>query len=129
MDIREKYIDFILDNIIETKMKVQLPTPMDDGRIFYVKFGPTVYMDVELEVIKKYTRSVNFVFKFDKYKIEKIIFIPIESSPMKIKEKLDNTLVNLVYNTFLEDGRRDTIKQMYDDERTKIENKLRNFFW
>ena len=31
MDIREKYINFMLDNIIESKMKVQLPTPMDDG--------------------------------------------------------------------------------------------------
>jgi hypothetical protein len=92
MDIREKYIDFMLENIIGTNMKVQLPSPQEDGRIFYVKLGPTVFMNVEFEVIEKYTRSVKFKFKFDKYEVEKIIFIPIESAPMSIKEKLNNTL-------------------------------------
>jgi hypothetical protein len=42
-------------------------------------------MNVELEVIEKYTRSVKFNLKFDRYEVEKIIFIPIESSPMSIK--------------------------------------------
>lgn len=125
MDIREKYIDFMLDNIIGTSMKVQLPSPQEDGRIFYVKLGPTVYMDVELEVIEKYTRSVKFKFKFEKYEVEKIIFIPIESSPIRIKEKLNNTLENLVYKTFVEDGRRDVIKQMYDDKRNHINTQLK----
>ena len=115
----------MLDNIIGYKMKVQLPSPQEDGRILYVKLGPTVYMDVNLEVIEKYTRSVKFNFKFDKYEVEKIIFIPIESSPMSIKEKLNNTLVKLVYNTFVEDGRQDDIKQMYDNKRNRINDKLK----
>lgn len=117
MDIREKYIDFMLDNIIGTNMKVQLPSPQEDGRIFYVKLGPTVFMNVEFEVIEKYTRSVKFKFKFDKYEVEKIIFIPIESSPMSIKEKLDNTIRNLVSKTFIGDGREDDLKKMYDERR------------
>ena len=125
MDIREKYIDFMLDNIIGTNMKVQLPSPQEDGRIFYVKLGPTVFMNVEFEVIEKYTRSVKFKFKFDKYEVEKIIFIPIESSPMSIMEKLNNTLEKLVYNTFAQDGRRDAIKQMYDDKRNYINSQLK----
>jgi hypothetical protein len=125
MDIREKYIEFMLNNIIGTNIKVQLPSPQEDGRIFYVKLGPTVYMNVELEVIEKYTRSVKFKFKFDKYEVEKIIFIPIESSPMSIKEKLDYTLEKLVYNTFVEDGRQDVIKQMYDDKRDFINSQLK----
>lgn len=117
MDIREKYIDFMLENIIPTNIKVQLPEPHEDGKLFWTKLGPTVYMNVELEVIEKYTRSVKFNFKFDKYDIEKIIFIPIESSPMSIKEKLDNTLANLVYKTFISDGRQDDLKKMYDEKR------------
>lgn len=125
MDIREKYIDFMLENIIGTNMKVQLPSPQEDGRIFYVKLGLTVFMNVEFEVIEKYTRSVKFKFKFDKYEVEKIIFIPIESAPMSIKEKLNNTLEKLVYNTFVEDGRRDAIKQMYDDRRNYINSQLK----
>ena len=117
MDIREKYIDFMLENIIPTNIKVQLPEPHEDGKLFWTKLGPTVYMNVELEVIEKYTRSVKFNFKFDRYDVEKIIFIPIESSPMSIKEKLDNTLANLVYKVFLADGRQDDLKKMYDEKR------------
>ena len=117
MDIREKYIDFMLENIIGTNMKVQLPSPQEDGRIFYVKLGPTVFMNVEFEVIEKYTRSVKFNFKFDRYDVEKIIFIPIESSPMSIKEKLYNTLTNLVSKTFIGDNREDDLKKMYDERR------------
>jgi hypothetical protein len=125
MNIREKYIDFMLENIIPTSIKVQLPEPHEDGKLFWTKLGPTVYMNVELEVIEKYTRSVKFNFKFDRYDVEKIIFIPIESSPMSIKEKLDNTLTNLVYKTFNEDGRRDDIRQMYEDKRNYINDKLK----
>ena len=125
MDIREKYIDFMLENIIPTNIKVQLPEPHEDGKLFWTKLGPTVYMNVELEVIEKYTRSVKFNFKFDKYGVEKIIFIPIESSPMSIKEKLDNTLANLVFKTFDEDGRRDDIRQMYKDKRNRINEQLK----
>lgn len=117
MDIREKYIDFMLENIIPTNIKVQLPEPHEDGKLFWTKLGPTVYMNVELEVIEKYTRSVKFNFKFDRYDVEKIIFIPIESSPMSIKEKLDNTLTNLVYKIFIADGRQDDLKKMYDEKR------------
>ena len=117
MDIREKYIDFMLENIIPTNIKVQLPEPHEDGKLFWTKLGPTVYMNVELEVIEKYTRSVKFNFKFDRYDVEKIIFIPIESSPMSIKEKLENTLTNLVYKTFIADGRQDDLKKMYDEKR------------
>ena len=125
MSVGEKYIEFMLDNIIGTNTKVQLPSPQEDGKLFHVKLGPIVYMDVTLEVIEKYTRSVNFKIKFDKYEITKLIFIPIESAPMSIKEKLNKTLEKLVYNTFVEDGRKDDIKQMYDDKRNRINDKLK----
>lgn len=115
--MREKYIDFMLENIIPTNIKVQLPDPQEDGKLFWVILGQVVYMDVELEVVEKYTHSVKFKIKFDKYEVEKIIFIPIESSPMSITEKLDNTLANLVFKTFDEDGRRDDIRQMYEEKR------------
>jgi hypothetical protein len=55
--------------------------------------------------------------KFDRYEVEKIIFIPIESSPMSIKEKLHNTIENLVCKTFIDDGRQEDMRQMYEDKR------------
>jgi hypothetical protein len=124
MDIREKYIDFMLENMIGNNIRVQLPEPHEDGKLFWTKLGPTVYINVELEVIEKYTRSVKFNFKFDRYDVEKIIFIPIESSPMSINEKLHNTLTNLVSKTFLEDGRKEDMKQMYDERRKTMFSKL-----
>jgi hypothetical protein len=125
MSVGEKYIDFMLDNIIGTKIKIQLPEPQEDGKLYWTKLGPIVYVDVTLEVIEKYTRSVNFKIKFDKYEIKKLIFMPIESAPISIKEKLNKTLEKLVYNTFVEDDRKDDIKQMYDDKRNRINDKLK----
>jgi hypothetical protein len=125
MSVGAKYIDFMLDNIIGTNMNIQLPSPQEDGKLYHVKLGPVVYINVTLEVIEKYTRSVNFKIKFDKYEIKKLIFMPIESAPMSIKEKLNKTLEKLVYNTFVEDGRKDDIKQMYDDKRNRINDKLK----
>jgi len=124
MDIREKYIDFMLDNIIGSNIRVQLPHPQEDGKLFWTKLGPTVYMNVELEVIEKYTRSVKFNLKFDRYEVEKIIFIPIESSPMSIKEKLHNTIENLVSKTFIGDGRQEDMRQMYDERRKTMFSRL-----
>jgi hypothetical protein len=117
MSITKKYIDFMLDNVIGSNIRVQLPNPQEDGKLFWTKLGPTVYVNVDLEVIEKYTRSVLFKLKFDKYEVKKIIFIPTESSPMSINEKLHNTIENLVSKTFIEDGRQEDMKQMYEEKR------------
>ena len=117
MELTKKYIEFILENVIDLEIKVILPEPREDGKAAFWKLGPRIAKDITLEVIEKYTRSVKFKIKFDKYEIEQLFFIPIESSPMSIREKLEKKLSNLVYNTFIEDGRRDEIKQMYQDRR------------
>jgi hypothetical protein len=117
MSITKKYIDFMLENIIGSNIRVQLPNPQEDGKLYWTKLGPTVYMNVELEVIEKYTRSVKVNLKFDWYEVVKIIFIPIESSPMSIKEKLHNTIENLVSKTFIDDGRQEDMRQMYEEKR------------
>jgi hypothetical protein len=36
---------------------------------------------------------------------------------MSIKEKLHNTIENLVSKTFIEDGRQEDMKQMYEEKR------------
>jgi hypothetical protein len=120
MELTKKYIDFMLENVIGSNIRVQLPNPHEDGKLFWTKLGPTVYVNVDLEVIEKYTRSVKFNLKFDRYEVEKIIFIPIESSPMSIKEKLHNKIENLVCKTFIDDGRQDDMRQMYEDKRNKM---------
>jgi hypothetical protein len=121
---RKKYIEFMLDNIIDSNIEIQLPSPQDNGKLHYVELGPIVFINVNLEVVEIYTRSVKFKFKFDKYEVEKIIYIPINSSPTVIKVILDNTLTRLVYDTFINDGRRDDIKQMYIDRTNEINTQL-----
>lgn len=120
MEITKKYVDFILENVINFNSKVLVPEPQEDNKIVYWKLGPRVYMDTTLEVIEKYTRSVKFKIKFDKYEIEQLIFIPIESSPMSIQRKLESKLEKIVYNTLIEDGRRAELVQMYEDRRKNI---------
>ena len=53
MNITQKYVDFILDNIIQDTVTVQLYKPYEDGSRMYVKLGPVVYCKVKIEVIEK----------------------------------------------------------------------------
>ena len=119
MTVTEKYIDFILDNFIGDEITVQLPKPYKEG-VMWVKLGITVYQKVKIEVLEKYTRSVKLKLLFDKYEIEQLFFIPIESAPTSIKDRLYNKVENLVYKTFFDDGRKEDIIKMYEDKQNKI---------
>ena len=114
----------MLENVIGSNIRVQLPNPQEDGKLYWTKLGPTVYINVELEVIEKYSRSVKFNLKFDRYEVEKIIFIPIESSPVRIEEKLHNTIENLVSKVFIGDGREEDMRQMYEEKRKTMFSEL-----
>jgi hypothetical protein len=117
----------MLENIIGSDINVQLPRPEEDGKLFWTKLGPTVYTKVDLEVIEKYTRSVKFKLKFDKYELEQLIFIPIESSPINIKQKLHNKIENLVCKTFLDDNRQEDMRQMYVDRMKNFSIKFKKY--
>ena len=119
MSIAEKYIDFILDNFIGDKIKVQLPKPYKGG-VMWVKLGFVVYQEVQIEVLEKYTRSVKLKLIFDKYEVEQLVFIPIESAPTSIKEKFYNKVEKIVYETFFNDGRQDEILKIYEEKQNKI---------
>ncbi|RAR73719.1 hypothetical protein [Flavobacterium aciduliphilum] len=115
MEIRQKYIDFILENIIQSQIKIQLPIPGKDGRNYCVQEGTILYMDINIQVVARYTRAVKLKLNFDTYEKEQIFFIPIAESPELIERKLHYTLKKIVMETFENDGRRQEIKQWYDD--------------
>lgn len=117
MEIPRKYVDFILDNIIQDSTRVQLYKPFEDGSRMYVKLGPTVYCKVQIEVVEKYTRSAKLRLTFDKYEIEELFFIPFSSSPDSIESKTRNKIEKIVNKTFIEDNRTEDIKQMYEEKR------------
>ena len=126
MTITQKYVDFIIDNIIQDSTTVQLYQPFEDGSRMFVKSGPTVYCKVQINIIEKYTRSVKLKLTFDKYEIEEIFFIPFSSSPDSIEMKTRKKIENIVNKTFIDDNRTEDIKQMYKDKYKVIGELLLN---
>jgi hypothetical protein len=119
MEINKKYIQFVLENIFKDNVKVQLPEPEGTGHIHW-KLGPSVWVNVQLTVLEKYTRSVKFLLKFDCYEVEQLIYLPIESAPFNIYDKFIKKLEKLVYQIYIDDGRRDEIIEMYAQKRAQI---------
>ena len=119
MTITQKYVDFILDNIIQDNTIVQLYKPYKDGSRMYVKIGPTVHCKVKIEVLEKYTRSAKLKLTFDKYEVEEIFFIPFSSSPESIEGKTRTKIEKIVNKTYIDDNRTEDIRQMYEQQ-TKL---------
>ena len=127
MTVTQKYVDFILDNIIQNTITVQLYKPFEDGARMYVKLGPTVHRQVKIDIIEKYTRSAKLKLTFDKYEVEEIFFIPFSSSPESIESKTCKKIENIVNKTFIDDNRTEDIKQMYADRYKIIGESISNF--
>jgi hypothetical protein len=127
MGVTNKYVDFILDNIIQDSITVQLYKPMEDGARMYVKLGPMIHCKVQIEVIEKYTRSAKLKLTFDKYEHEDIFFIPFSSSPDSIEMKTRKKIEKIVNKTFIDDDRTEDIKQMYKDKYRNFAESLSNF--
>lgn len=125
MSITQKYVDFILKNVIQDTITVQLYKPQEDGARMYVKLGPTVNRIVKIEVVEKYTRSAKLKLTFDKYEVEELFFIPLNSSPESIESKTRNKIEEIVNKTFIDDNRTEDIKQMYDDRRKNFSIKFK----
>jgi hypothetical protein len=117
--VTEKYRDFILENFIEERLKVQLPKPSEDRRLWWAKLGTIVFIVVKIEVIEKYSRSFKAKLIFDKYEIEQLFFTPLESAPTIIKEKIENKISKLVFKTFFDDNRYEDVLKMYKEEEEK----------
>lgn len=113
MTITQKYVDFILDSVIQDNISVQLYKPFNDGSRMYVKLGPTVHCRVTIHVVEKYTRSAKLKLTFDKYEVEEIFFIPFSSSPESIEGKTRTKIEKIVNKTYIDDNRTEDIKQMY----------------
>jgi hypothetical protein len=120
MTITQKYVDFILDNIIQDTITVQLYKPFEDGSRMITKIGPRVNRIVKISVIEKYTRSAKLKLTFDKYEVEELFFIPFSSSPDSIEGKTRTKIEKIVNKTFIDDNRTEDIKQMYAERHTQI---------
>ena len=127
MTITQKYVDFILDNIIQDNITVQLYKPFEDGSRMYTKLGPIVHCKVQIKVVEKYTRSAKLKLTFDKYEVEELFFIPFSSSPDSIEKKTQNKIEKIVNKTFIDDNRTEDIKQMYEAQRKLLSESISKF--
>lgn len=127
MELSRKYVDFIVENLFEDKIKVTIKEPSNSNSAWQSNWnkGIDVRMLVEIEVLEKYTRSVLVKLKFDKYCVEKLVFLQIESAPYSIYGKFIKMVEKLVFETLVTDGREDEIKKMYEDKRTELSRKIK----
>jgi hypothetical protein len=119
MNITEKYVVFILDYLGDTS-RIQLLEPVEKGVLVNWYKGPVITTPVKIEVISRYTRSAILRLSFDKYKVEDLFFMPINSSPDSILSKIDKKMHKIVNKAFIDDGREDEIKKMYQERRAEI---------
>lgn len=117
--INESYIDFILNNFIKTIMRIDIPEPMEKGSVSW-SIGPSLFMDINVKTYVKYKRSVKFTLIFDKYETDVLIYMPLNKNPNEILHRIHKKISNTVYNTFIEDGRKDYIIEQYSELRKKI---------
>ena len=121
--ITVKYVEFILEYLGDSR-RVQLVEPQEDGGYAYWKLGPSVTVPVKIKVLNKYTRSANLLLSFDKYEVEHLFFMPLNSSPDSILLKADRKIEKIVNKTFIEDGRADEIKKRYAEKRAEISDRF-----
>jgi hypothetical protein len=127
MTVTQKYVDFIIDNIIQDNSTVHLYKPQEDGARMIVKLGPQVHCIVQIQVVEKYTRSAKLKLTFDKYEVEEIFFIPFNSSPQSIEDKTRIKIEKIVNKTFIDDNRTEDIKQRYELQHKILGESLSKF--
>ncbi len=119
MHITVKYVEFILEYLGDS-FRAELLEPQEDGGYVSWKLGPVVCVAVKIEVLNKYTRSAQLRLSFDKYQVDDLFFMPLNSSPDSILTKTNKKINKIVNRTFIDDGREDEIKKMYADKRAFI---------
>lgn len=119
MHITAKYVEFILEYLGDS-FRAELLEPQEDGGYVSWKLGPVVCVPVKIEVLNKYTRSAQLRLSFDKYQVDDLFFMPLNSSPDSILTKTNKKINKIVNRTFIDDGREDEIKKMYADKRAFI---------
>lgn len=119
MNITEKYVVFILDYLGDSS-RVQLLEPTEKGVLINWYKGPVITIPVKIEAINRYTRSAILRLSFDKYQVEDLFFMPINSSPDSILSKIEKKIHKIVNKAFIDDGREEEIKKMYQERRAEI---------
>ena len=117
LSVMERYVAFICSELPKTKrVLLTPPPPMENGEYGYKrmsKFGPHVYMMVDIEIVEKYTRSAKLRIKFEDYQKTDIFYMSRHKGPDKLLEEIGMKIHKIVNSTLVDDGRQEWVREQY----------------
>jgi hypothetical protein len=119
------YPEFISEDIRGSyKVTLNQPKNPDGSKAYITKLGPFVHVNVEVEILAIYTRSVELFLTFEGLNIRKIFYTPFDKGPDVIHADIYQKIDKLVNKALLEDGREEWIREEYRKKQERINTKI-----
>lgn len=119
------YAEFIAEELRDTyRITVDQPRNPDGSNPYIVKLGPFVYVDVQVEILNIYSRSVELFLSFDGLTAKKLFFTPSHEGPDIIHTKIFNKIDKIVNKALLEAGREEWIREEYRKKKERLNNTI-----
>lgn len=125
----ERYVAFICEELSdECNIILNEPIGLDGIRPMIKKIGPRVKTKVNISVFESYTRSARLKLAFDKYEVVDIFYMSRHKSPDKLLNEIYIKIDKIVNKTFIEDGREDEIRKIYQVKHIEFNQKMKESF-
>ena len=119
------YAEFIAEELRDTyRITVDQPRNPDGSNPYIVKLGPFVYVDVQVEILNIYSRSVELFLSFDGLTAKKLFFAPSHEGPDIIHAKIFRKIDKIVNKALLEVGREERIREEYRKKKERLNNTI-----
>jgi hypothetical protein len=119
------YAEFIAEELRSTyRITVDQPKNPDGSNPYILKLGPFVHVDVQVEILNIYTRSLELFLTFEGLNIKKIFFTPSHKGPEIIHAEIFNKIDKLFNKALLEDGREEWIREEYRKKKERLNNTI-----
>jgi hypothetical protein len=119
------YPEFIAQDLKGSyKITLDQPKNPDGSRPYIKKLGPFVHVNVEVEILAIYTRSVELFLTFEGLNIRKIFYTPFDKGPDIIHATIYQKIDKLVNKALLEDGREEWIREEYRKKQERVNTKI-----
>ena len=121
------YAEFIAEDLKGSyKITIDQPRNPDGSNPYILKLGPFVYVDVQVEILNIYSRSVELFLSFDGLTAKKLFFTPSHEGPDIIHAKIFRKIDKIVNKALLEDGREEWIREEYRKKKERLNNSLKD---
>lgn len=121
------YAEFITEDLKGSyKITIDQPRNPDGSNPYILKLGPFVYVDVQVEILNIYSRSVELFLSFDGLTAKKLFFTPSHEGPDIIHAKIFRKIDKIVNKALLEDGREEWIREEYRKKKERLNNSLKD---